>query len=254
MRTVLYDGSFDHFLCAVFDVYDYAFADADICTAERFNGNLFGEVHHAQLNEQHRERVWAGLQKKLSPEALENVYRCFLSELPRMEAVLLSYIRYVFSSPVSIEEDYSHPAVLEVSQTARKVWREKHRMEAFVRFQKTKDNLYYALIDPDYNVLPLIGEHFQKRYADQCWLIYDGRRRYGMYYDKEGVQEVQMQFGEGGGDGKDITSTYDDKEEIYQQLWQQYFRSVNIPARKNTRLHLQHMPRRYWRYLTEKKV
>ena len=49
-------------------------------------------------------------------------------------------------------------------------------MEAFVRFQCTKDQLYYAIIQPDYNVLPLISKHFEKRYADQRWLIYDIRR------------------------------------------------------------------------------
>jgi probable DNA metabolism protein len=87
-----------------------------------------------------------------------------------------------------MEEDYSHPAVLTVFQTAKKVWREKHRMEAFVRFQRTADGLYYAIIEPDYNVLPLIAEHFQTRYADQRWMIYDARRRYGMYYDLNTVQ------------------------------------------------------------------
>ena len=56
-------------------------------------------------------------------------------------------------------------------------------MEAFVRFQLTKDGLYYCIIQPDYNVLPLISNHFEKRYADQRWLIYDSRRKYGIYYD-----------------------------------------------------------------------
>jgi probable DNA metabolism protein len=43
--------------------------------------------------------------------------------------------------------------VLTVQQTSRKVHREKHRMEAFVRFQLTKDQLYFAIVQPDFNVL-----------------------------------------------------------------------------------------------------
>ena len=43
-------------------------------------------------------------------------------------------------------------------------------------------------------------------------------------------------------------------EELYQKLWHSYFQSINIEARKNTKLHLQHVPRRYWKYLTEKQV
>jgi probable DNA metabolism protein len=48
-------------------------------------------------------------------------------------------------------------------------------------------------------------------------------------------------------------STSDEKEELYQHLWQQYFSTLNIAARKNLKLHIQHMPKRYWRYLVEKK-
>ncbi len=44
----------------------------------------------------------------------------------------------------------------------------------------------------------------------------------------------------------------DEKEELYQTLWQQYFQSVNIKARKNMKLHIQHMPKRYWKYLVER--
>ena len=254
MQTLLYDGSFDGFLGAVFDVYEYKFTDADICTEKHFRGNLFEAVHRVHNDPQHSTRVWTGLQKKLSAEAAEALYRTFLSEEEGIENTLLAYIRYVFASAQSIETDYSHPAVLHITQTARKVWREKHRMEAFVRFQKTADGLYYALIEPTYNVLPLVAPHFEARYADQQWLIYDGTRRYGLHYDGATVQEVTISFSEGTSAGKHASGVYDESEAFYQQLWQQYFKSVNIAARKNTRLHLQHMPRRYWKHLTEKKA
>ena len=42
-------------------------------------------------------------------------------------------------------------------------------------------------------------------------------------------------------------------EPDYQVLWKSYFDSVNIPERKNMKLHLQHVPRRYWKYLSEKR-
>ncbi len=169
-----------------------------------------------------------------------------------IENVIYRYIQYAFLSDGSIESDFSNSDVLEISQLSRRVWREKHRMEAFVRFQKTADDLYYAIIEPDYNVLPLIKEHFEKRYADQTWLIYDAKRKYGIFYDLEKATEVEINFEKGLNDGKGLQSIYDEKEEIYQLLWNQYFKSVNIAARKNTKLHIQHMPRRYWKYLPEK--
>lgn len=252
MQTLIYNGSFEGLLCAVFDVYDYKYADVTICTGENFKGNIFDKVHMANDNAQHAKRVWKGLEKKLTPEALKSLYRAFLSEGDGIENNILHYIQYVFSSAVAIEKDYSHPAVIAITQTAKKVWREKHRMEAFVRFQKTGDGLYYAIIEPDYNVLPLLANHFKKRYADQPWLIYDAARKEGLYYDLQSVQEVSIAFNEAAQMGKNVAAVYDAEEKEYQQLWQTYFKSVNIAARKNTRLHIQHMPKRYWKYLVEK--
>jgi probable DNA metabolism protein len=252
MKTIVYNGSFEGFLCAVFDVYEYKMTDVHIVPEYRHQPSLFAEPHIVNLDLQHSDRVWRGLQKKLTLASQEGVYRAFLSEVEGIENTLLQYIQYVFASDVMMEEDFSHPAVLTVFQTAKKVWREKHRMEAFVRFQRTADGLFYAIIDPDFNVLPLVAKHFGTRYADQRWMIYDVRRRYGMYYDLQTVQSVEINFSEELASGNDVSPVYDETEALYQELWKQYFRSVNIAARKNTRLHIQHMPRRYWKYLPEK--
>jgi probable DNA metabolism protein len=252
MTTLVYDGSFEGFLCAVFDVYEYKFTDVDIAPEGRCNLNIFGRLHQVVHDKAHSDRVWKGLEKKLSLETQKSLHRAFLSELPGMENTLLRYIQYVFAAKDGMENDYSHEAVLTIVQTAKKVWREKHRMEAFVRFQKTGDGLYYSVIEPTYNVLPLIAQHFTTRYANQHWLIYDASRRYGIHYDGQHTTEVSINFEETTAGGRDVRDAYDSGEEIYQELWKQYFKSVNIPARKNTKLHLQHMPKRYWKYLPEK--
>ncbi|HBK40409.1 MAG TPA: DNA metabolism protein, partial [Porphyromonadaceae bacterium] len=40
-------------------------------------------------------------------------------------------------------------------------------------------------------------------------------------------------------------------ETFFQQMWKEYFKSTTIKERINLKLQRQHMPRRYWRYLTE---
>jgi len=42
-------------------------------------------------------------------------------------------------------------------------------------------------------------------------------------------------------------------EILFQRLWKQYFRSICIDQRLNLKLHQQKVPRKYWKYLTEKK-
>ena len=112
--------------------------------------------------------------------------------------------------------------------------------------------LILIIIQPDFNVLPLIASHFKERYSDQRWLIYDVRRKYGLYYDLETVTEVHITFSENLNDKSVKENVYDQEEDLYQSLWQAYFDSVNIKARKNMKLHIQHMPKRYWKYLIEK--
>jgi probable DNA metabolism protein len=153
--------------------------------------------------------------------------------------------------PQNIEEDYANRFVMRVSEIVRMVRREKHRMEAFVRFQKLKDETFYATIEPDFNVLPLLIRHFKSRYADQKWIIYDIKRNYGIYYDLHDTQFIRSILPTVNKPGN-VIAAFTEDEGIYQHLWKNYFTSVNIPSRKNTKLHVRHIPKRYWKHLTEK--
>jgi len=251
MEVWQYDGSFHGFLTVVFEMYERRVNDLQISSVET-SGSLFANSRFVETQSEKVERVKKKLREVLTPIANTQLYKTFLSEDTNREKHLAGYIRYALSSQKAIESNYAHPDVLFVQQMSRKVHREKHRMEAFVRFQLTKDGIYTSIIQPDYNVLPLIVPHFKSRYADQHWLIYDSRRKYGAWYDQEKVEEVTIQFNEGVRRPEDAL-VLDPEEESFQQLWQLYFQNVNIPARKNMRLHLQHMPRRYWKHLIEKR-
>ena len=121
-------------------------------------------------------------------------------------------------------------------------------MKGFIRFQRLADDRYLALVSPRYDVLPLIRRHFEARFADQEWIIYDTRRNYGLVYDGDTTKALQLDLTQ----LRSATSDVEASEHQYQSLWRQYYRAINIDLRNNPRLHLQRLPRRYWRYLTEK--
>ena len=252
MTCIAYDGSFEGLLSAIFAIYEYKIESPVIYSEGNGSGSLFEETKHVVTDKEKAQRVYKKLQEKLTLNAQRQLYKAFLSETKDVENLLYRYMQYAIDNKQGIENNFIHPDVLQLQQLSRKVDREKHRMEAFVRFQLTKDQLYYAIIQPDYNVLPLIQRHFKERYADQCWLIYDSHRKYGLYYDKNTVTEVQMNFESDLNTNAERETIYDENELLYQHLWQQYFGSVNIKARKNMKLHIQHMPKRYWKYLIEK--
>ncbi|WP_350285706.1 TIGR03915 family putative DNA repair protein [uncultured Croceitalea sp.] len=251
-KTFIYDGSFNGFLTAVFIAFEEKANVTDIQKNDQGQNGLFSETETIFTNVEKAKRVWNGIRNK-SYNAITNVYFAFLSETEGIEYMLYSYIQKLMAAKGYKQVDFSDETVLYISQLARKVGREKHRMEAFVHFQLTKDDIYFANIEPDFDVLPLISKHFRNRYADQQWLIYDVKRKYGIFYDLERVEIVSLNLSEVHFNRTQKSSVFSDGEYDYQELWSNYFKSTHIKSRINRKLHTQHIPKRYWKYLSEKK-
>ncbi|MDM1249422.1 TIGR03915 family putative DNA repair protein [Acinetobacter sp. R933-2] len=257
MATYIFDGTFTGLLSCVFRAFQFKEFNVLISSNQHIQSNLFDENICVESNEMHANRVWQGLKLRLSKTGLRNFYFAFLSENEEAFQHLFNFSIYSFSSSKPIDKDYGHPDVLAVSQWAKQVGREKHRMEAFVRFKKCKDELFLSLVKPDFNVLPLIQKHFEARYKDQRWLIYDEKRNFGIYYDLTKISQVDMNIYDIDknleyGASQNFSIELDTEEILYDQLWKDYFKSVNITARKNIKLHIQYVPKRYWRYMNEK--
>ena len=255
MTTYVYDGSFEGLLSCVFEAYRNKEIPEAIVEEQHHQFALLGNAQHVVANEGFAARVLTGIDARTDDRASAIVYQLFLSELPQVEMLIFHFIAAIIEkNHVSILENFANEFILKASKIERIMHREVHRMHAFVRFQKAKEGIFYAAIEPDFNVLPLIGDHFERRYADQRWVIFDTKRHYGIYYDLTEVQFVTLDnpvFNLNSGDLK--PEIVDDAEKIYQALWENYFHSVNIKERKNTKLHLRHVPKRYWKYLIEKR-
>lgn len=251
-HTLIYDGTFDGFLTCVFHVYELKLTTVRFQIKNHVQESLFGNSSEITTNLEKADRVWKGLKKKSTSKGSLTLYYAFLSEEIGVEGSLLDYIQQAFKSQIPIDSDFGNETVLKISQIAKSVGREKHRMEAFVRFKLTLDGVYFANIEPDFDVLPLISKHFESRYADQKWIIYDLKRDYGLHYDLEKVEIMQLALPDNFDPTKTKTDFFTASEVEFQTLWQDYFKSTNIPARKNIRLHTQHVPKRYWKYLSEK--
>lgn len=251
-QNLIYDGTFDGFLTCIFHFYEYKLNQTSIQNIHTAQSGLFSEDQEVLTNQVKADRVWNSIKSKLPNNGSYHIYYAFLSEQQGIENLILDYIKYALEETKAIDKDFSHPTVLKIAQIAKMVGREKHRMEAFVRFKLTKDGVYFGNIEPDFNVLPLILKHFKARYADQKWVIYDSKRKYGLYYNLEIVEIIHLDFPEDFKPTKTSPDYFADEELEFQTLWQNYFNSSNIESRKNMKLHTKHVPKRYWRYLSEK--
>ncbi|WP_201583019.1 TIGR03915 family putative DNA repair protein [Psychrobacter jeotgali] len=260
---VLYEPSFEGWLSAVFYVYAHKLQHDEalqLIANDRYVPSLIAQATPAVVDEDNAQRVLVKLNKLLDCSEMRQLLWGFLSEKDDIGTTLFHVVKYALDYPErDIMQDLGNLNILELAQTVKSVGREKHRMEAFVRFEHTTDDIYFARVEPDFNVLPLIGEHFRQRYQDQHWAIYDLLRGYGIYYDKSkstrrrpaalqtitDLDEAVL---------RNPSSIHSEDEQRYQRFWQGYFTNVNIKERKNPRLHKQYLPQRYWKYLSEKQV
>jgi len=253
MLYFLYDNTFDGLLTCIFDAfYRKQFPEKIVCESAQLP--LFTETFTVISDAKKVERVLAGLQKKISRSAIHMLSVCFLSEMEEMPILIFNYIRKALLSEKSIELNFADHDVLELSKIYKKVQREAERMRQFVRFQKTADGIFFAVFEPMYNVLPLSSEHFEERFADQQWIVYDLKRGYGLYYDLEKTETVRFENLNISQTGQLSLDKLDEYELAFQQLWKDYFKSITIKERLNPKLHRQNMPKRFWKYLTEKKL
>ena len=260
MIAYTFDGTLDGLLTAVFEAFALHEQPEQLLSAGDQIPLFCDRNYQVITNEEKAGRVWKGLERRLPKEVVRMLYVSWLSELPELNNALFHYICKVFRQPegtTGIERNFADPDVLAVTNIARKVLHEQLRMKQFVRFQKAKDGTYLAIIAPDHNVLPLITDHFRDRFNDQPWLIYDAKRHYGYYYEGSGVparitfaDESAITFSLSDGRLDDDVISSDDH--LMQELWRTYFKAICIRERMNPRKQLNDMPRRYWKYLTEK--
>ncbi len=254
MTVFTYDHTFEGLLTALFDAYAYRiFPDSLLRKAEPLP--LFCEkVHRVATDSTKAERVWKGLCKKLPHRATTFLTYCWLSETPEAPMLLMRYMKKIFDAQEDISTDFADPVVLSVTQLGRKVSGERYRILQFMRFQKLADGIYFGVTEPLYDVIPLTIDHFRDRFADQPWIVYDTKRKYGYYYD--GTQVNEITFAAPGqaalSTGKLAESMLDKDEKLFQELWKNYFHSICIRERFNPVKHKKDMPVRYWKFLTEK--
>ena len=258
MQVYVFDNSLDGLLTAVFDSF-FLHQQPDFLLTEGEQLPLFADEPHRVITDGEKAgRVWKGLEKQLSNDGLHMITISWLSEEHTLNQPLFNFICKVFRLKVKgFEQNASDPDVLEVRNTCRRVLHEQLRMKQFIRFQKAKDGTYLAVVSPDHNVLPLIISHFQDRFNDQPWLIYDAHRHYGYYYDGAAApiritfeDEFAVPFDLS--NGKLNADVLSENDQIFQDLWRTYFKAICIKERLNPKKQLSDMPRRYWKYMTEK--
>ena len=118
-KTLIYDGSFNGFLTAVFIAFEEKISVVDIQPNGKTQNGLFSESETIFTNVAKAKRVWNGVRSK-SSSAINNIYFAFLSEKEGIEMLCYTYIQKLMATQDKKEMDYADETVLYISQLATK--------------------------------------------------------------------------------------------------------------------------------------
>lgn len=243
MFRYIYDGSFDGFLSVIYDCY-YESEPECIDRKSSYDFNMLYEDKFIETDLVKSNKVNNAILKKISEDTLIHVYQAFLSEVQGIELRLFKYIQLGFKLGSKINDFLTDETVNEVLKYSSKVGYEAHRFLGLVRFQEFK-GILYAAIEPTYNIVELIGNHFKKRLTNEKWVIHDVKRKIGIVYENNEWILRDLNF--------EKLESHEKEELFYQNLWKVFHKSVAIKERSNERLQMQHMPKKYWNNLIEMK-
>ena len=242
MIDYLYDGTFEGLLTCIYENY-YTEKASGIFREEAYQSNLLGGCMEVKTDPQKAITVYEAIEKKISAYDLRRIYRVFLSSDEYKETRILRYIILGFKTGGRISMMHSDPVVLDIQTIEKKVNVERERMMQFVRFSVMENDVLYAEVEPDHDVLELIAGHFCDRYKNDPFIINDVRRG-------KALIAYQRRWYISDFDGSDIPGISADEEKI-RALWRDYFRNIAIKERTNQRCQKNFMPERYWKHLTE---
>lgn len=241
MKDIIYeyDGSFDGFLCCVYESYMQKenptgfITGEDLCT-------LF-ETRYVLTEQRHARRVYRSFFKN-SQDFGPLLQRAWLTCLDNKELALYRLIRKFYRTGPSLLRNLSDDALSPVLKAVQHLEGEAHLLKGFVRFSEFSGVLG-AEIEPKNHVLPLLRGHFCSRYREESFFIYDRTHREALFYAAHRSSILPLEHFQ--------MAQPDETEASYRILWKRFYDTIAIRERENPRCRMSNMPKRYWNTMTE---
>jgi len=241
--AVLFDGSYEGFLCTVHAYYYDSIMPLIIQEHDHHQPTLEVEEYHILTSADKANSVQAAIFKKISSNAEHQMAYSYLSEHDDKYMAMFRYLLLGFKVGASVDSHLKEDCVLRVHQLTRQVGRECHLLKGFSRFEETNNGIYYCSILPKNHVLPILAEHFSDRMMSQPWVIHDKTHDKAAIYNGERYVITDVP--------KTVEVIHSDSEDKIQNLWRTFFDSVNIKERVNPKVQRNLLPLYFRKSMTE---
>ena len=238
---LVYDGTFEGFLSLVYEVYYKKLKPTNIYKTLP-NEIIFEEILEIQTSEENSTKVLKAIKTKFPKPIVEKILNIFMCDSRAFEVALLEFIIIGFKDTKQLF-NINNSSVFYLSNLEKELFKNVHKMYAFVRFEELDDDTLYAKLECKFNVVYFLAKHFLKRFNNQNFIIHDINRKIAFIKTKDdySIQEVAF-FDE---------PNYSANEEKFQKLWKRFFKGVTIEERINPKLQQQLVPLIYRTYMSE---
>jgi len=244
MKIFIYDDTFEGLLTAIYDSFYSKEPTTSIYGKSNSNTPLLlGEIIEINTEKDKFKKVRDAIINKIDFLALKKIYMIYLSNEEEKAMVIYKYLKIAFKLGHNVHSFFNIDEIRLVDDINRRVSMECHRFEGFIRFNCIDEKFLYSSIEPDNDILELLGDHFKNRFSREYFIIHDISREKALIYNGISYEIILMD-----------KSTYEklkSHDDEYADLWKAYFKSTTIEERKNIKLQYRMMPKRYWKHILE---
>ena len=235
-----YDGSFEGFLCCVFESY----ANKEVLTAIYRDEDLVPTLFASRSIATDRDHANRVLRKivKCSPYTANLLQKCYLTCLPDREIHMYHLVVKLLKEGPGFLRNFSDETLHPVVTAVQHLNGEAHQLKGFTRFSEF-GGVLGGEIEPKNRVLPLLRSHFCARYQGETFFLYDRTHKEALLYANGKAVIQPLEHFE--------MAPPDEAEARYRLLWKRFYDTIAIKERYNPKCRQTHMPKRYWNTMTE---
>ena len=235
-----YDGSFDGFLCCVYESYTQKERPTAFLRDGDDEPSLF-EIRTVTTERAHAQRVYRSF-LKISPSVGPFLRRAFLTCMDDKEMAMYRFIVKLYREGAALLTRLSDDALCPLRKAVRHLSGEAEALRGFIRFSEL-GGILGAEIEPKNRVLPILRPHFCDRYRNESFFIYDRTHREVLLYADGVSRIVPLEHFE--------MAPPDETEADYRRLWRRFYDTIAIRERENLKLCQSNLPKRYRNTMTE---
>lgn len=218
----------------------------NVCWSSAASGDLFGGKV-ALTSEEVTVPAVASARIHISRQFISLARFAACHRDPQRFNVLYRLLWRLFKGERKLLQDAADPLVITANRLAKEVGRDRHKMQAFVRFRALnlkdvdsdkRSTVYTAWFEPDHYILRLNADFFCRRFHNMDWTIAS---------PYQSLHWVGHELFVGTGIDRSQLPDHDD----YENYWRCYFANIFNPARLKVQAMQNEMPKKYWRNLPE---